>query len=728
MARFSFKQFYAILKAYRVANRASLTPKNLTKMSIFAFINSRDGMSKKKIVLINRELSWLAFNDRVLQEAEDPTVPLIERIKFLGIYSNNQDEFFRVRVATLKRVVKHQKKTELMGETPQRLLDKIQKTVIEQQNKFEHIYQVILKELDKNNISIINEKQLNSKQKIFVTEFFREKVVNMLFPIILDKHIPFPYMKDRSGYLIIKLGFNTPTQKSRFALLEIPTDTISRFVVLPKEKDKNYIMLIDDVIRFNLDHVFSNFEYDYIEAFNIKLTRDAEIDIDNDISKSFVEKLSKGLKDRKKGQPVRLVYDNTISPDLLDFIMKKIKFKKDDHPIPGGRYHNFKDFISFPNIGSPELSYKKIVPLKHPDLKDQPTLFKIIKKKDVLITYPYQTFDHLIDLLREASIDPCVKTIKITLYRVAKNSNIVKALINALKNGKQVTAVVELQARFDEEANIYWSSKLQEEGAKVIYGVPGLKVHSKMFLITRKENKALVKYAHIGTGNFNGDTAKIYTDHSLLTTDKRITEEVEEVFDFYSDNLKTGSYNHLLVSPFFMRKELVKLINTEIKNALNKKNAYIILKLNNLVDIDMIKKLYDASSKGVKIKLIIRGTCSLVPGIKGLSENIEAISIIDRYLEHSRLFIFCNGGKEKYFLSSADWMTRNLDHRSEVAVPIYDERIQQHLREIIDTLWSDNTKARILGSKQTNEYRRLKNEVRIRAQEKIYNLLKPRKT
>jgi polyphosphate kinase len=686
-------------------------------------------MAKKKVVLINRELSWLAFNERVLQEAEDNSVPLIERIKFLGIYSNNRDEFFRVRVATLKRVVKHQKKaTELMGENPQRLLDKIQKVVIEQQNKFEHIYQVILKELDKNNISIINEKQLNARQRIFVKDFFRDKVMPSLFPIMLDNVRPFPYLKDRSGYLVIKLGLIGKNKKSKYAVLEIPTDSISRFVVLPKEKDKNYIILLDDVIRFNLDYVFSNFEHDYIEAYNIKLTRDAEIDMDNDLSKSFVEKISKGLKDRKKGQPVRLVYDDTISKDLLDFIMKKIKFKKDDHPIPGGRYHNFKDFISFPNVGVPELSYKKIVPLQHPDLKDQPTLFKIIKKKDVLITYPYQSFGHLIDLLREASIDPKVKSIKITLYRVAKNSNIVKALINALKNGKQVTAVVELQARFDEEANIYWSNKLQEEGAKVIYGVPGLKVHSKMFVITRKENNEFVTYAHIGTGNFNGDTARIYTDHSLLTADKRITEEVEKVFTFYSDNLKAGTYGHLLVSPLFMRKELIKLINTEIKNAVNKKEAYIILKLNNLVDMEMIKKLYEAIGKGVKIKLIIRGTCALVAGVKGISENIEAISVIDKFLEHSRMFIFCNGGKEKYFLSSADWMTRNLDHRSEVAVPIYDQDIQKHLKEIIDTLWSDNTKARVLGSKQNNAYRTLKNDVSIRAQEKIYNLFKTRKT
>ena len=488
-------------------------------------------MTKKGIVLINRELSWLAFNERVLQEAEDKTVPLIERLKFLGIYSNNRDEFFRVRVATLKRVVKHQKKAEeLMGENPVRLLDKIQKAVIFQQEKFERTYQIIIRELKKQNISILNEKQLTPIQGAFVKDYFREKVKSSLFPIMLDNTPAFPYLKDRLGYLIIKLGRNDMSKRSKYAIVEVPTDNISRFLVLPKDKDNNYIMLLDDVIRFCLDDVFQNFEYDYIEAYNIKLTRDAEIDIDTDLSKSFVEKISKGLKARKKGQPVRLVYDSDITPDMLDFIMKKVKLGKEDNPIPGGRYHNFKDFISFPNVGHPDLSYKKIKPVKHPELKDQSSILKIIKKKDVLLTYPYQSFDHIIDLLREASIDPKVQSIKITLYRVAKNSNIVKALINALKNGKQVTAVIELQARFDEEANIYWSDKLQEEGANVIYGVPGLKVHSKMFLITRKEAGKINQYAHIGTGNFNGDTSKVYTDHTLLTSSKQITEEVEKVF------------------------------------------------------------------------------------------------------------------------------------------------------------------------------------------------------
>ena len=685
-------------------------------------------MLKKNVVLINRELSWLAFNDRVLQEAEDKTVPLIERLKFLGIYSNNRDEFFRVRVATLKRVVKHQKKAEeLMGENPVRLLEKIKQAVIAQQDKFEHIYQVIIRELNKQNISIINEKQLSPAQGNFVKEYFREKVKGSLFPIMLDNTSPFPYLKDRLGYLIIKLGRKDSSKKNKYAIIEVPTDTISRFVVLPKEKDKNYILLLDDVIRYCLDDIFQNFDHDYIESYNIKLTRDAEIDIDTDLSKSFVEKISKGLKARKTGQPVRLVYDSEIAPDMLDFIMKKIKLGKDDNPIPGGRYHNFKDFISFPNIGHADLSYKKNIPLKHADLKDQSSIIKVIKKKDVLLTYPYQSFDHIIDLLREASIDPKVQSIRITLYRVAKNSNIVKALINALKNGKQVTAVIELQARFDEEANIYWSGKLQEEGAKVIYGVPGLKVHSKLFLITRKESGKINQYAHIGTGNFNGDTSKVYTDQTLLTSNKIITEEIEKVFDFYLDNFKGGVYKHLLVSPFFMRKRLVQLINKEIQNAKANKPASIILKLNNLVDAEMIRKLYEASAEGVKIKLIVRGICSLVAGVNGLSENIEAISIVDKYLEHSRVFIFHNNGDEKYFISSADWMTRNLDHRSEVAVPIYDKEIQQQLKKIINILWSDNTKVRILGSTQNNSYRKSNSKVKIRAQEEIYTLLKPKK-
>ena len=685
-------------------------------------------MTKKNLLLINKELSWLSFNDRVLQEAQDPTVPIIQRIKFLGIFSNNRDEFFRVRVATLTRVVKHQKKAEeMMGENPVRLLSKIQKIVLEQQQKFEHVYRTIREELERSNVFIINESQLTAEQGSYVRTFFHEKVRPMLFPIMVDNTSKFPYLKDESGYLMIKMGKNDKKKKAKYALLEVPTDELSRFVVLPKDKDKNYIILLDDVIRYCLDNIFNNFSYDYIQAYNIKLTRDAEIDMDNDLSKSFVEKITRGLKARKKGQPVRLVYDSEIASDTLRLVMKRIKLGKEESPIPGGRYHNFKDFISFPNVGSPELIYKKTPPLPHPDFKNESSIFKVLKKKDVLLTYPYQSFEHIIDLLREASIDPKVMSIKITLYRVAKTSNVVKALINALKNGKQVTAVIELQARFDEEANIYWANKLQEEGAKVIYGVQGLKVHSKLFLITRREGDKLVKFAHIGTGNFNGDTARVYTDNTLLTSNVNIAAEVDRLFSFYVDNLKTGTYKHLLVSPFFMRKQFIQLINKEIQNAKNNKEAQITIKVNNLVDPEIIKKLYDASAEGVKVKLIVRGMCSLVAGVSGLSDNIEAISIVDKFLEHSRLFIFHNGGEPKYFLSSADWMARNFDFRSEVAVPLYDKQIQNQIQRIINCLLADNVKARVLGSNQNNEYRKTASTQSVRAQEEIYAMFKSRK-
>jgi len=684
-------------------------------------------MIKKSRVFINRDLSWLAFNDRVLQEAQDKNNPLIERLKFLGIYSNNRDEFFRVRVATLKRIIHHQKKgIELMGEIPEILLEKIQKTVIKQQKNFEITYQKIIAELKIRNISIIDEHQISKSQIGFIKSYFRNKVMPTLFPIILDTNLPFPYLKDKSGYLIIKLEKQDKEKiKKKYAIIEIPTDVLSRFVVLPREKEKGFIILLDDIIRYCLDDVFQVFDYDKIEAYNLKLTRDAELDIDNDFSKSLVEKISKGIKDRKKGQPVRLVYDSTIPNDLLEFVMRRIKIRKEDSPIPGGKYHNFKDFISFPTVGSNELTFRKVYPLKHPQLKNQKSIFRVIHKHDVLLTYPYQSFDHIIDFLREASIDPKVKTIKITLYRVAKNSNVVKALINAIKNGKQVIAVVELRARFDEEANIHWANKLQEEGAIVIYGVAKLKVHSKLFLIARKEGDKLISYAHIGTGNFNEDSAKVYTDHSLLTCDKRITTEVEDVFGFYMNNQRPGTYKHLLTSPYFMRDEFIDLIDNEIKSAKKLKPAYIYIKLNNLVDAEMILKLYAASKAGVKIKLIVRGICSLIPGIKGLSENIEAISILDKYLEHSRVFIFCNNNEEKYYISSADWMTRNLDHRSEVAVPIYDKNIQYKLKNVFNIMWSDNMKARILNIDQTNRYKMKKeNEKNIRAQEEIYSYFK----
>jgi polyphosphate kinase len=663
-------------------------------------------MPKEKTIVINREISWLSFNERVLQEAEDPSVPLIERLRFLGIYSNNRDEFFRVRVGTLKRMQRLGKKAKnMLGQDPASLVDKIQKIIVQQQNKFDKIYNHLLSELERNNIFLVNEKQLTPEQNKFVKEYFNDHVLPAITPIMLDTAPRFPYLKDKSIYLVTKLVRYEKLKKSKYALIEVPSE-LSRFVVLPKtEEKKQYVILLEDVIRYCLDDIFSIFEYDSIEAHAVKMTRDAELDIDHDLTKSMVEKISKSIKKRKRGAPVRLMYDGDMPKDTLNYLVKKIKVLKSENLISGGRYHNFKDFIDFPTVGTAELRNRIPHPLNHKEMDVHKSAFKLIKEKDVLLSFPYQSYHHIIDMLREASIDPKVQSIKITLYRVAKNSNIVNTLVNAIKNGKSVTAVVELQARFDEEANIYWATKLQEEGVRVIFGVPNLKVHSKLFLITRKEGGKNFHYAHIGTGNFNEDTARLYSDISLLTADKRITEEVQKVFNFYEDNLKTGSYKHLAVAPFNMRKRFLKLINNEIENVQAGKEAYIIIKLNSLVDEEMITKLYEASAAGVKIKMIIRGICSLVTELAGYSNNVEAISIVDKFLEHSRIFIFCNEGQERYYLTSADWMARNLDHRSEVAVPIYDESIKKEIRTFIDLQWADNTKARVLNTRQDNKYR-----------------------
>lgn len=698
-------------------------------MSIFdySFFEFLERMQKQKTPYINREISWLSFNERVLQEAADASTPLIERLKFLGIFSNNRDEFYRVRVATINRLTKLGKKAiSVYGDDPKELLVKLQRKVIEQQKSFEEIYQDLLIQLAKQNVFIINEKQLSLNQQQYVKTYFHDEVVSTLFPILVDEHKSFPYMKDKSGYLFVRLIANSPRKKNKYALIEIPANSTSRFVILPAEKNKQYIILLDDVIRFNVNEMFSVFGYTTKEAINIKLTRDAELDIDQDVSKSMLEKISKGVKDRKKGQPVRFVYDSTMSKEMLSFIMKKLGMDKKDNAIPGGRYHNFKDFIKFPTIGDKKLVYNHPHPLNHKYLlnTDQ-TILSVVKEKDILLHYPYHSFNHIITLLREASLDPTVESIKITFYRVADSSKIANALINAIKNGKKVTVLVELQARFDESNNIYWANKLQEEGATVIYGVPGLKVHSKLFLITTKVNGKEVKYAHIGTGNFNEKTARIYTDFSLLTADKNITDEISKVFDFYSNNFKTGEYKHLAVAPFFMRQTFVNLIDKEISNARAGKMAYMILKMNSLVDKDMIAKLYEASQAGVKITLIVRGICSLVTEIQGFSDNIKAYSIVDKYLEHARVFIFANSGNEKMYITSADWMSRNLDSRSEVAVPILSSEVKQQIKDIINIQLSGNTKVRILDRLQQNIYVKAKpGQKKIRVQDEIYNYLK----
>lgn len=684
-------------------------------------------MKKKSFPYINREISWLSFNERVLQEAADDSTPLIERIKFLGIFSNNRDEFYRVRVATVRRLSKLGKKAvALYGDDPKELLPKLQRRVIEQQMRFEKIYSEILEEMAALNIFMINEKQLSSSQTNYIKEYFHSEILPALFPIMVDEGKSFPYMKDKSGYLFVKLVSIDEKGKNKFALIEIPSRATNRFVVLPIENEKKYIILLDDVIRNCVNEIFEVFGYKSDGAYNIKLTRDAELDIDNDVSKSMLEKISKGVKDRKKGLPVRFVYDVAMPADMLSFIMKKLGMDRKDNAIPGGRYHNFKDFINFPTLGEKRLIYKNPLPIEHKYLRlNTKTILNTVMQKDILLHYPYHSYNHIINLLREASIDPTVESIKITLYRVADSSRIANALVNAVKNGKKVVVLVELQARFDEENNIYWANKLQEEGAKVIYGVTGLKVHSKLFLITSRVKGKEIKCAHIGTGNFNEKTARIYTDFSLITCNKLITEEVNKVFDFYVDNFKVGQFKHLAVAPFYMRKVFTGLINREISNAKEGRKSGIFLKMNSLVDKEIIQKLYEASNAGVPITLIVRGACSLVTGIEGFSENIKAYSIVDKYLEHARVFIFHNSGQEKIYISSADWMSRNLDSRSEVAVPIYDSEIRRQLKDIINIQLSGNTKVRILDTAQENQYKKpMPGERRIRVQDEVYNYIK----
>ncbi|MGZ3885125.1 MAG: polyphosphate kinase 1 [Bacteroidia bacterium] len=684
-------------------------------------------MKKKDIPYINREISWLSFNERVLQEAADKTTPLVERIRFLGIFSNNRDEFYRVRVATVRRLTKLGRKAlSVYGEDPRELLPKLQRRVVEQQARFEEIYEDILQELEKHNIFIINEKQLSKSQNQYVKDYFHTNVMPALFPVMVDESSKFPYLKDKSGYLYVKLFSPTEKKKTKYAIIEIPSKIISRFVVLPVENNNRYVILLDDIIRARVNDIFEVFGYKAVESYNVKLTRDAELDIDNDVSQSMLEKISKGVKARKKGLPVRFVYDEHMPADMLSFIMKKLGMDKKDNAISGGRYHNFKDFINFPTLGEKKLIYNNPPPLEHKYLKGHDaTILDIVRQRDVLLHYPYHTYNHIITLLREASIDPTVESIKITLYRVADASRIANALINAVKNGKKVTVLVELQARFDEENNIYWANKLQEEGAHVIYGVTGLKVHSKLFLITSRSGNKEQKCAHVGTGNFNEKTARIYTDFSLLTCNKLITEEVSRIFDFYVDNFKVSTFRHLAVAPFYMRTLFVSLLNKEIANAKARKKAAVMLKMNSLVDKDMIMKLYEASRAGVKVTLIVRGACSLVTEMPGFSDNIKAYSIVDKYLEHARVFIFHNGGDEKIYISSADWMSRNLDSRSEVAVPIYDPEIRRQLKDIIEIQLSGNTKVRILDRRQENQYKKAKpGEKKVRVQDEIYNYLK----
>lgn len=669
---------------------------------------------------IDREKSWLAFNSRVLQEAADDTVPLLDRLRFLGIFSNNLDEFFRVRFAAIRRLSLSGISGEKYfgGVTSQQLIKDITEIVIQQQSESLRILSNIEEKLEKEKIYITQGKDINVEQEIFLKEFFIQTLSPELVTIILNDLAEFPILKDSMGYLAVKLVM-IKNHEVRYAIIEIPK-MINRFVVLPPINDKQYVILIDDVIRMNLSSIFNIFSYESVSAHMIKITRDAQLDIDSDMSKSMLEKISSSVKERLIGEPVRFIYDQEIEKDTLNFFLDKMNIDSTDSIIPGGRYHNRRDFMDFPNLGRYDLLYKKNDPLPIPGLSLEGSILEKIDKKDYLLNAPYQSFAYLIKFLREAALDPKVISIKITLYRLAKNSQIISSLINAAKNGKKVTVQIELQASFDEASNISYAEQLQTEGIELIFGIKGLKVHSKVCVIERLEKNKNKRYGFISTGNFNESTAKIYTDVTLFTCHPQILKDISKIFEFFDINYKVQHYKHLIVSPQYTRNRFTKLIDREIAHAIAGRKTYMKLKMNSLSDIAMIDKMYEASKAGVKIQLEVRGICSLIPGIKGMSENIEAISIVDNYLEHSRVYIFGNAGLTEVYISSADIMSRNIDARVEVTCPIYDQDIKNELIDNFDIGWKGNVKVRYHSYKLDNKYK-VRNENPIfRAQLETY--------
>ncbi|MGU5768847.1 RNA degradosome polyphosphate kinase [Aeromonas sp. YN13HZO-058] len=672
-----------------------------------------------------KELSWLSFNERVLQEAMDKTVPLIERVRFLGIFSSNQDEFFKVRVSDVKRRILI---NEVHGgdDEAKVLLRAIQQKVMALGEAFDNTYKELLIALARHNIFLVNENQLSEAIQKWLRVFFKEKVLRHIIPILLNKEVnPVKFLKDEYTYLAVEMKKNG--QVIQYALVEVPTDDLPRFFQLPPEgtRRKKQIIILDNVIRFCLDEIFKGFfDYDEIAAYAVKLTRDAEYGLSDQLDLSLLDKMSDGLKQRLTAMPVRFVYEREMPAAMISFLKLKLQISSYDAIMPGGRYHNFKDFIGFPNVGRDYLENPKLPALDCRDFDGFVNAFDAITKQDILLYYPYHKFHHFTELVRQAAFDPAVSAIRINIYRVAKKSRIIHSLIDAANNGKKVTVVVELRARFDEAANIDWANILTDAGVKVVFGVPSLKIHSKLCLITRHEQGEAVRYAHIGTGNFNEKTAKIYTDFSLLTRNPDITAEVEGVFEYIEYPYRRYKFNHLLVSPINSRRQLYRLIDNELSNAKAGQPSGIILKINNLVDKDLINRLYAAGQAGVPIQMIIRGMCALRPGVPGLSDNIKVISIIDRFLEHPRVMVFHNKGNPQLYISSADWMSRNIDGRIEVGTPIYDERLKQRIMDILELQLSDTCKARVIDADQQNEYVKRGNRRKIRSQVAIYDYLK----
>jgi polyphosphate kinase len=684
----------------------------------------------KPISIIPRDISWLSFNARVLQEAADQSVPLIERIKFLGIFSNNLDEFFRVRVAALKRMLKVEASNRMhVEDSPQQILDNIQLIVLQQQSEFNRIWQQILKELQHQNIFLVTENQLDEEQQTFVINFFDEQVRSNVIPLMIESIPALPYLREKSIYLAVVMAKKDSAYNRKYALIEVPAKAISRFILLPKQNEKTFIILLEDVIRYCLPRIFSYFGFDDYQAHIIKVTKDAEYDIDYDDSSTYTAKIEKGIKTRRKGKPVRLIYDREIDPPLLEYLIQKMGLSKKDHLIPGGRIHNFRHFMDFPEHIFPKKEANK-KPQNHPVLENTSRVTDIVLSRDIMLHFPYQSFDPVIDLLREAAIDQDVTTIKITAYRLARASKIINALINAVRNGKEVVVMLELRARFDEENNLDWKELLEEEGVKVIVGFPEQKVHAKLCVIRKKSINGFINYGFVSTGNINEKTATFYSDHCLLTANRNIMSDINRIFSYLENpkpNVKTLELcKTLILSPGMMRKHFITLINAEIKQANAGKKAAITIKLNSLSDEILIQKLHEAAIAGVEIKMIVRGIfCATTEAVK-FKKQPFAISIVDEYLEHARVMIFHNKGNEKVFISSADWMVRNLDHRIEASCPIFSPIIKEELKNILAIQLSDNVKARILNNKPGNEYVQSEGAA-IRSQINIYNFLLDKK-
>ncbi len=685
---------------------------------------AQPGIKRKTIA---RDISWLSFNARVLQEAADSTVPLRERIRFLGIFSNNLDEFFRVRVATLRRMIQFGSKANMhLENNPQQIVDEIQMIVLNQQGEFNRIWEEVMKELNQQKIYLRTEKELNAEQQQFVSNYFEEEVSSDVIPLMIENITEFPALRDKSIYLGVVMWKKESALKRKYALIEIPSRTLGRFTILPSPKpDEHHIILLEDVIRFNLPEIFSYFGYDQYQSHIFKVTRDAEIDIDEDISTSIIQKLEKGIKNRRKGKPVRFVYDREMDPGLLEYLVRRLNLSKRDNLIPGGRIHNFRHFMDFPDQVFKEKRLRK-KPFDHPLLTVR-RVTDVIMEKDVLLNFPYHSFLPLIDLLREAAFDPDVSSIKITCYRLAPQSKIINALINAVRNGKEVTVMLELRARFEEEANMEWKERLEEEGAKVLVGIPNMKVHAKVCVIKKRtKDHNFFYYGFVSTGNLSERTAKVYADHCLLTSNQKIMADVNRIFSFL-EQPKIGmnvlkECKAIIPSPFFVKREMIRLIDEEIKQARKKKPAYITLKMNSLSDEDMIQKLYEAARAGVQIKLIVRGIFCMLSENEKFRKPVKAISIVDEYLEHARVWVFHNKGKEKVYISSADWMVRNLEHRVEATCPIWHEELKQELIDILEIQMQDNVKARWLNNELDNEYVRTTKK-KIRSQVETYSYL-----